>query len=563
MPQPELCAVAPPRIPKLAVRARMLADQASISTSSSGEPKKSEDGAFASSSKTLDAVSLSSAPSTSSNPPTIYSRRSSISQSLTQDACYGTPTKGQKKKKVNSMFGFLTLKEPSQSALEQFAEKQRKQAAEKGGKVSAVGIPGVSMQKLPPTVPKVNSKWDGIPESLKVKEAAQKRESFLNSEKANLKSFGSSEGSVVTSESSGSRNPPNSITSSSNSSYRSERRSSHSPSISSEGSQPKDRSNCFTSPPGFDPSAAGLKTRASLKSPSMTSLPEISYFFPDEPGASTTNMEAETPGVSPLASSDLLQGTSKLKDSKRAPRPTSLQMSSDLDDIAWARSPTLVEFQTGHEGVDTQAVLKRIPNIHQGFLAGEAQEVRLPGEEEEEEEEKEEVGVNELKVDQQGTLSISASTRPTPYVGHPATPTITNFSRPLSHQPPIDPLASSRPSSAVTTLHSMSLETTTIPEGSTTEHAAANFLPIRKDMHLRNISRDDTVSIAGSVAPSVAPSEMSAQWFRSPRERLGLGGRIKKSDALPWENDSDSGEFGSSLSKKKKGRRSMFAKGAS
>ena len=559
MPQPELYAVAPPRIPKLAVRARMLADQASISTSSSGEPKKSEDGTFASSSKTLDAVSLSSAPSTSSNPPTIPSRRSSISPSLTQDACHGTPTKGQKKKKGNSMFGFLTLKEPSQSALEQFAEKQRKQATEKGGKVAAVGIPGVSMQKLPPTVPKVNSKWDGIPESLKVKEAAQKRESFLNSEKANLKSFGSSEGSVVTSESSGSRNPPNSIASSSNSSSRSERRSSHSPSISSEGSQPKDRSNCFTSPLGFDPLAAGLKTRTPLKSPSMTSLPEISYFFPDEPGPSTTNMEAETPGVSPLASSDLLQGTSKLKDSKRAPRPTSLQMSSDLDDIAWARSPTLVEFQTGHEGVDTQAVLKRIPNIHQGFLAGEAQEVRLPGEEEE----KEEVGVDELEADQQGTLSIFASTRPTPYTSHPATPTITNFSRPLSHQPPIEPLASSRPSTAATTLHSTSLETLTIPEGSTTEHAAVNFLPARKDMHLRNISKGDTISIAGSVAPSVAPSEMSAQWFRSPRERLGLGGRIKKSDALPWENDSDSGEFRSLPNKKKKGKLSMFAKGTS
>lgn len=560
MPQPELYVVAPPRIPKLAVRARMPADQASISTFSSGEPKKSEDGTFASSSKTLDAASLSSAPSSSSNPPTIPGRRSSISQSLTQDTGHGTPTKGQKKKKGNSMFGFLTLKEPSQSALEQFAEKQRKQAAEKGGKVSAVGIPSVSMQKLPLTVPKVNSKWDGIPESLKAKEAAQKkRENFLNSEKAKLKSFGSPEGSVVTFESSGSRNPPNSIASSSNSSSRSARRSSHSRSISSEGSQPKDKPNRFTSPPGFNPSAAGLKIRASLKSPSMTSLPEISYFFPDEPGASTTNMEAETPGVSPPESSDLLQGTSKLKDSKRAPRPTSLQTSSNLDDIAWARSPTLVEFQTGHEGVDTQAVLKRISNIHQGFLAGEAQEVRLPGEEEE----KEEVGVNELEVDQQGTLSISASTRPTSHAGHPATPTITNFSRPLSSQPPIKPLASSRPSNAVTTLHSTFLETPTIPEGSTTEHAAVNFLPARKDMHLRNISRGDTISIAGSVAPSVAPSEMSAQWFRSPRERLGLGGRIKKSNALPWENDSDGGEFGSSLSKKKKGRLSMFVKGAS
>lgn len=42
---------------------------------------------------------------------------------------------------------------------------------------------------------------------------------------------------------------------------------------------------------------------------------------------------------------------------------------------------------------------------------------------------------------------------------------------------------------------------------------------------------DDSVSTAGSVAPSV----MSAQWFRTPRERLGLGTRMSRAEALPWE----------------------------
>ncbi|OCL07080.1 hypothetical protein AOQ84DRAFT_65227 [Glonium stellatum] len=560
MSPPEPNAAIPPRIPKLAVRARALVDQDSISTSSSAEPKKSEDGTVASSSKTLDAISLISAPSTSSDPPTIPDRRSSVSQTSTQDASRGTPTKGQKKKKGNSMFGFLTLKEPSQSALEHFAEHQRKQAAEKGGNMGAVGIPGVSMQKLPPTVPKVNSKWDGIPESLKAKEAAQKkRESFLNSEKPKLKSIGSPDGSVVTFESSGSRNPPNSIASSSDLSSRSARRPSHSTSTSSEGGQPKGKSKRFISPPAFDPSAAGLKTRTSLKSPSMTSLPEISYFFPDEPGASTTNTEAKPSGVSPPASSDLLQRPSNPKDAKRAPRPTSLQMSDNLDDIAWARSPTLVEFQTGHDGVDTQAVLKRISNVHQGFLAGEAQEMRLPGEEEEKEEDE----VSELEVDQQGTISITSRTRPTSYGGHPVTPTTTNFSRPLSYHPSIEPLTSPLSPTTVSTLHSTSLKTPTIPEAPATDCATSNVSPTRRNMHLRNVSTDDTISIAGSVATSVAPSEMSAQWFRSPRERLGLGGRIKKNDTLPWENDNDGDELGSSQGKKKKGRLSMFVKGAS
>lgn len=35
---------------------------------------------------------------------------------------------------------------------------------------------------------------------------------------------------------------------------------------------------------------------------------------------------------------------------------------------------------------------------------------------------------------------------------------------------------------------------------------------------------------------SLAPSELSAQWNMSPKERLGLGSRIRKSEVLPWES---------------------------
>ncbi len=39
-----------------------------------------------------------------------------------------------------------------------------------GGRVTAVGMPGVSSAKLPAKVPKVNSKWDGVPQTLKEKD---------------------------------------------------------------------------------------------------------------------------------------------------------------------------------------------------------------------------------------------------------------------------------------------------------------------------------------------------------------------------------------------------------
>lgn len=73
------------------------------------------------------------------------------------------------KKKSSGVLGFLTLKEPSTSALEEFAEQERRKAAQKNFRSDGVMLPGVSSQKLPDHVPKVNSKWDGLPDSAKRK----------------------------------------------------------------------------------------------------------------------------------------------------------------------------------------------------------------------------------------------------------------------------------------------------------------------------------------------------------------------------------------------------------
>ncbi|KAF2146452.1 uncharacterized protein K452DRAFT_304426 [Aplosporella prunicola CBS 121167] len=53
------------------------------------------------------------------------------------------------KKRGGSLFGFLSVKEPSTHALEQFAEYQRKQ--------EPTGV------KMPVTAPRVSSKWDALP----------------------------------------------------------------------------------------------------------------------------------------------------------------------------------------------------------------------------------------------------------------------------------------------------------------------------------------------------------------------------------------------------------------
>ncbi|KAL9045997.1 MAG: hypothetical protein Q9214_001062 [Letrouitia sp. 1 TL-2023] len=72
-------------------------------------------------------------------------------------------------KKKGSFLKFFTVKEPSTQAFEAYQEQMRKRGTTQSGRVIAVGLPGVSSAKLPPTVPKVNSKWDGTPQAVKDK----------------------------------------------------------------------------------------------------------------------------------------------------------------------------------------------------------------------------------------------------------------------------------------------------------------------------------------------------------------------------------------------------------
>ena len=93
-------------------------------------------------------------------------RSNSIAKSI------GSPSISTKTSKTKgaSFFGFLTVKEPSARALLDYEEHVRKQTQIHSGRLTAVGMPGVSSARLPATVPKVNSKWDGVPQAVKEKE---------------------------------------------------------------------------------------------------------------------------------------------------------------------------------------------------------------------------------------------------------------------------------------------------------------------------------------------------------------------------------------------------------
>jgi len=95
---------------------------------------------------------------------TPHARRPSSSRSM------GASYPLRQKKRQSILSGFFHAKEPTQTALNQVAA----QLVAQHGSASASKVPNVSMEKIPDFVPKPNSKWDGIPESIKIRERQEK-----------------------------------------------------------------------------------------------------------------------------------------------------------------------------------------------------------------------------------------------------------------------------------------------------------------------------------------------------------------------------------------------------
>ena len=86
------------------------------------------------------------------------------------------------KKKSSLLGGLFQVREPTQIALNQVAAQMIAQH----GSTSATKVPNVRLEKMPDFVPKVNSRWDGIPETVKQKENKDRqrsqRESFFSTD---------------------------------------------------------------------------------------------------------------------------------------------------------------------------------------------------------------------------------------------------------------------------------------------------------------------------------------------------------------------------------------------
>lgn len=172
-------------------------------------------------------------------------------------------------KKKSSFFGGLFTKEPTLTALAQVEADLKA----KHGAATPQKVPHVSSRKIPDHVPKVNSKWDGIPEAVKAREREEKQRRRMSQRNSLLQ-------------------PP---TAASQSSEGMNRRD---PDSQRKGSEARSNDEFwqsqegrFTATQATNSVSSGESRRSSirgprstcsqsLRSPSGTSLPEITSFFP-------------------------------------------------------------------------------------------------------------------------------------------------------------------------------------------------------------------------------------------------------------------------------------------
>jgi hypothetical protein len=496
-PNVDLTAQSPPaRMPKLKYRNPLPSDSDSLTseTSQGNHSTNSQEPPTTPDSHAPSINSHASFETTSLTSSSLASISSGVSSSNDSKS-------SKKKKKGSSVLGSLFVKEPSQVALKQFAEQQRKQnGIAKGTSTPQSRISGNSNyvgQRLPPDVPKVNSRWDGVPNSVKNRYSTASGVSRKDnrSSVASAGSFGSTlknapwNGSRFSVMTDGTRNPPNSIASAS-------------------------ISNLTIHDDDSD----------SQRSPSVTSLPEMSYYFSDAPLASgalpADDVNVEMAAQSPIRLSDSTSSDRPSMDDSTSSRPESPASSTTSTDTVVRDTAEVIfrKLNDGPKGSGSNAppFQEHVPDSHD-FLFNPVERRNT------------DPGITHEPPSTAPRVPHYAPTRP-----------VQNFSRPMGFRGP-PPIQRS--------LHMPSYRRT----------ASASALPTLYESSLAStedlVEEEEEEDDSRSIAPStIAPSVLSTHWYESPRERLGLGRRLQINDASPWEDHVEA------AGKPKKSRLSMFGR---
>ncbi|KAF2099387.1 hypothetical protein NA57DRAFT_55357 [Rhizodiscina lignyota] len=507
----------------------------------------------------------------------------------------------RKKPKTGWISGLLTLKEPSAIALEQFAEAQRKQAEAKNSKSArstAVGLPGVTDRKLPPEVPKVNSKWDGLPDWAReaAKEARKEKDPLLG-KMADSRRLGSAHNSVSTFGSGGSQGQPNSpspatktpLTAKDRPPTSSSSKSNSSSSVTRLRNPSKARGRAdSTTGTSFRPKRPSIpdKPPATASSAEMAGLPEITSFFPPD-SPTQTEKTRKLPITAPPVASKGIFSLTPASPAELAKRPTHTHTRSISDprlNIGMDNVATLLPFLRDTEDGDLMKTASAPPDSAppksavstaspatsppRPSLTTVTSPLSNP----------DPLGPPPQIPRKSSRRQASFSSIPA-YNFMPPIPDLPAQSTPvLEKDPPLEafPLPPSSPTprfGAVTptpvahvhaifppdtkeangiltsTALAAAFSSRTSPTRPQQDNASGPTTPIRPGATSPNSSiqsggQSPTSTVGAmharglSAATSFAPSELSEQWFRSPQERLGLGvSPVKKAEVVPWELD--------------------------
>ena len=162
MASPSHTSMTPYRLPKLSYRTTLY-DVEFLNNTKTTSPAASQP--TPSSAPTSPSYS-NSLPSPRYPPSETSTPLSSRPISLAASSLFPRMSNNPPKKRANFFTGLLGVKEPSAQAL---ADYQRHLLKQGNRRTTAISLPGVSSAKLPSTVPKVNSKWDGVPQKIKEK----------------------------------------------------------------------------------------------------------------------------------------------------------------------------------------------------------------------------------------------------------------------------------------------------------------------------------------------------------------------------------------------------------
>jgi len=487
------------------------------------------------------------------------------------------PEKAQKRpkdKKKSGVLGFLTLKEPSASAWEEFAEQQRKGAAQKGGKTFTVDVSGVSSQRLPEFVPKTNSAWDGLPDNAADTRNRSKRSSVASRARRHsgrsVASTSSRSSGEFSRDGSLSNRAPRTRTATTMS--QTERRSGMSNTssrgprgptcqtptptastiastatrdyavtpwdepekpqrprrVEEEAKHPETSPKTFLlppSPPLLPPSLTLLLPSSELDLPAMTRLEDhdtasVAHTSPD--ASPQTPSVDERPHVFPNIEEQ--HGPDSVPSSLDGP---AFPYCSGNDAENLHAKTSALTIRNTHLNFSRPRLVHKAPSSH---------EKRLPPTiEEADEEEKplatlrDETGrtspflfdFNEaaLAGDRTGSPHSRASSQAS---------SSTVPARTSSTSSRLTAVTASSATTAAPSVHSPAASTLTFDSAPPSNTTARD--------RQSSTSSERSNSDAGSIAPSV----MSVQWTMSSKERLGLGGRVvrrEKVDVLPWEED--------------------------